>query len=703
MNAFMALISLLRLILAFGIITLVFDYMRTKERQVLYVAFIGCVFFVNDIIILLNIPGFFKSLNHYTLLASIGFILSVITAKWARRRGFSFLFTIITASVFVSLVIASILWQVLSPKSILDILGSSVEGLPVKYLSYSPVRFLSLSSSVYELFPAGVVDKIRAAYAPYSSPHFIIMLLLGAYSAISVLYSIGFLASASENDEDDLTFLAIEKDAFIIALGCLWVALLPFKYSYHISMLASVSFVLVFATYFRAYLIGRLEDTIQKRAKERAVILDLLYDISNAIAENKNREYIYKLITKSALKATDAQSAALFLVNKEENYLEAKVVEGLFAPVLDVNQYVRSRRERISSKVLSDKIPLDHFSFLGRVCESGEAVYIPQAQKDDRVPQTLSGVLTIKSVCAVPLSIQDEFVGVLAVENKEDLTIFTEDDLNLMRTLSDQAAVSINTVHLYETIIQQRESERDIAIAAEIARNLLPEKAPSYEGFEISSFSFAARGVGGDFFDYIDLGEERVGAIMVDVAGKGVPAALVMVMIRSVWRLAAPSAQSIPHAAVEQVNRAIAGDLTEERYATLFYSVFDCKKRILKYANAAHGPMLLYRKKEDRFEELDTEGIPVGISGASDYETKEIVLEEGDIATVYTDGVTEAMNLEREQFTLERLQECIRAYSDMSAKQITDKILKDIHAYVKQAPQHDDMTLMVLKVTEHER
>jgi sigma-B regulation protein RsbU (phosphoserine phosphatase) len=202
--------------------------------------------------------------------------------------------------------------------------------------------------------------------------------------------------------------------------------------------------------------------------------------------------------------------------------------------------------------------------------------------------------------------------------------------------------------------------------------------------------------VGGDYYDIIDF-KDRVAFAMADVAGKGVPAALVMVMIRSSMRTMVKT-DSEPKQVATAINRALHGEVSEERYATLFYCMFDIHTGLLSYSNGGHAPMLVYRGMTDSFELLDTDGLPVGIAPETVYGQDETVLNSGDIAVLYTDGISEAMNLKHEEYSLARVKEDVRRFKDLSASEIAGRILQNISEFAGDEPQHDDETILVLKI-----
>ena len=240
-------------------------------------------------------------------------------------------------------------------------------------------------------------------------------------------------------------------------------------------------------------------------------------------------------------------------------------------------------------------------------------------------------------------------------------------------------------------------AEKDVSLARDIQQDLLPHDFVTTEYFDVHGFSFAQKGVGGDYFDYRKFSDKKFGLIISDVAGKGVPAALVMVMIRSIFRVFGE--ENIPtDEVIKKINNLISGDVTQERYATFFYFIYDSDKKQIQYSNAANQPLLIYKAKEEDFIELDTEGPPLGITAKAEYEIKHHDVSEGDIMVLYTDGVTEAMNKNREQYGMERLKHIIKKNSKENCEIITKLIYDNIQIFTNETPQHDDMTLFISKI-----
>lgn len=244
--------------------------------------------------------------------------------------------------------------------------------------------------------------------------------------------------------------------------------------------------------------------------------------------------------------------------------------------------------------------------------------------------------------------------------------------------------------------------DAELQIAAEIQKSFLPDIIPQIEGFEIAGTSIPAKEVGGDFFDVmpfevIPFSRQRMGLMIADVSGKGVPAALFMALSRIVIRVSATwfsrSSEAIAYA-----NPIISQNSKTGMFVTVFYGMLDNASHTLTYVNAGHNPPLLLRAGSDIPEELEATGIAIGAMEDATYEQQEVTLAAGDVIVLYTDGVTEAVNGRDEMFEIPRLVEVICRTRSRSAREMVESIIDSVNEFSRNQPQYDDITLMVVKV-----
>lgn len=255
-----------------------------------------------------------------------------------------------------------------------------------------------------------------------------------------------------------------------------------------------------------------------------------------------------------------------------------------------------------------------------------------------------------------------------------------------------------------DTLVKEMERKNtELAIAADIQQSFLPEKIDQIDGFDVSARSVMAKEVGGDFFDVIPfevipITSGKMGILIADVSGKGIPAALFMALSRIVVRVNATWHLDQPALVIHDSNNLITADSKSSMFVTLFYGILDHDHHTLTYVNAGHNPPLIYHTADGLFTELEATGIAMGAMENADYEAKAHTIVKGDIIVLYTDGITEAMNEDGEMFGEERFRESIRLSAQQSSNEIIVRILDSVKVFSGSAPQFDDITLMVVRV-----
>ncbi len=250
---------------------------------------------------------------------------------------------------------------------------------------------------------------------------------------------------------------------------------------------------------------------------------------------------------------------------------------------------------------------------------------------------------------------------------------------------------------LAKTVQQQRDDLlKDVELAAQVQRLFLPLGRPAIAGLEIAGMMHPARGVGGDYYDYIPIDAHTIQVVIADVAGKGVPAALLMSATAAALRLEANHDRNMLKQ-VERLNTGILSVSNEERYVTLLIAEIDTRRRIIQYVNCGHNPALLFRAKTGALRRMDSSCPPIGLSPDEICELASADLTGGDVLVFYTDGVTEAENRFGEEFGLERLSTVVRDGSSLSAEGLTVNIFNSAADFCGDVGFHDDVTIVVVK------
>jgi sigma-B regulation protein RsbU (phosphoserine phosphatase) len=284
-------------------------------------------------------------------------------------------------------------------------------------------------------------------------------------------------------------------------------------------------------------------------------------------------------------------------------------------------------------------------------------------------------------------------IGVLYLDGRERSTMLSQATRSSLEAFATQAALAIDSARLYAESAEKARTDRDLRIAAEIQRALLPE--PSYQSpaGSLAASSIPCRTVGGDFFDYIEVADGGLGFALGDVAGKGPPAALLAAAVQSNFAAQAPVTTD-PADTMARVNKALLRRAIEARFATMFYGVV-FPDGSLRYCNAGQEPPLVIRRNGIAW--LDEGGPVLGLLTIATYRSGAIHVEPGDLVVVCSDGVTEARNQEGEEFGRERLVEALGQTHGSKPEAVLDLLLSAVRKYSEGAAQGDDITAMVLR------
>jgi sigma-B regulation protein RsbU (phosphoserine phosphatase) len=348
------------------------------------------------------------------------------------------------------------------------------------------------------------------------------------------------------------------------------------------------------------------------------------------------------------------------------------------------------------------RIPAENRGSPGRPYPAGLANLVTVATERAALPGWLKEwqpAEAFESAAILPLSVDDRILGALVVSNREQRD-FSEDDLRFLQLMANQAAIAMEKARLHQDELARQHLEEEIELGREIQLGLLPKSCPTPPGWQFCDVYQAARIVGGDFYDFFSLAEDgrRLGLVIGDVSDKGVPAALFMGVSRSLIRGAAVSG-SQPAKALEVANRLILEESGTDYFLSAFYGILDLDSGRLTFANAGHNPPLWYQRQSGRIEALQAKGMILAVLNDIALEQKMVDIGHGDVLAFYTDGVTETMNVNLEEFGEERLRAVLQAQADQDAKTILWAIVDAVNDFSTGAEQFDDFTLFVVKRT----
>jgi sigma-B regulation protein RsbU (phosphoserine phosphatase) len=289
---------------------------------------------------------------------------------------------------------------------------------------------------------------------------------------------------------------------------------------------------------------------------------------------------------------------------------------------------------------------------------------------------------------------------VLAVVNGPMSSTFGPDDLAVFKAIAEQSAFALYSEAVYLEAGEKRRLDSDLQTARDIQSILLPAESPRIAGYEVSGLNIPARQVSGDYFDYLQIDEHRWGIVIADVSGKGIPAALITGMCRSLVRSAAQTSTS-PAEVLRAVNRRLYPDIKQDMFVSMLYLVVDTRNSDVTVARAGHDPPLLYRAAGREIIPLRTPGMAVGIDSGEVFDRvtdeQTVTLAPGDGILLYTDGATEALDAHGSEFGLARLTQAVQVNAPKGAAATVANIASELREFAGSSAQYDDITLISIR------
>jgi sigma-B regulation protein RsbU (phosphoserine phosphatase) len=417
-------------------------------------------------------------------------------------------------------------------------------------------------------------------------------------------------------------------------------------------------------------------DRHAEHAQNELQKLQRLIGAAQTVNSTLDLDRLLSLIVEAALGIVDATGGTLYLVDESHQELWSKVLKGL--------------------ELIEIRLPINK-GIAGYVAATGDVLNISDAYLDPRFNPEIDGRtgFRTKTILCVPMRNKEKkIIGVLQLINKTS-GLFSADDVSFIEALSVHAAIAIENARLYEQERLKIALEKDILAAREVQLALLPKEAPAIPCYDIRGASNAAQMVGGDYFDFIPLAQNRLAVCVGDVSGKGLPASLLMANLQAALR-GQTIIMASPTVYLRRSNRLLWQTTAAEKFATLFFGILDCETHTLSYVNAGHNYPILFSHSGDQ-RLLKTGGIPLGMLDDFDYEEEIVQFNQGDILLMYSDGISEAFNKDKEQFGDDRVISIVQNLRDESAQTILDSVLEAVRTHSAGTPQLDDLTVVVVK------
>lgn len=406
--------------------------------------------------------------------------------------------------------------------------------------------------------------------------------------------------------------------------------------------------------------------------------LELLYQISQTINSSLDLDEVLNAVMDEVIAALHAERGFLVL-QRLDGGMVFHAARGIAQTTIEHPQFEVSR------------------GVIQQVIQSGEAVLTSDAQRDNRFKIRQSVVdLKLRSILCAPLKIKNNLIGAVYIDSRLQAGIFSQADLDLLNAIASSSAIAIENARLYKVAVEQGRMERELQVARQVQKSLLPHKLPDTPGWEIAARWIPAREVAGDYYDLFEHDQGSLNVVIADVADKGMGSALFMANCRSLLR-AAMSAAIDPLQGIEETNRLICADSDLRLFVTLIYSRVNLATGEITYINAGHNPAIYYQAEQGRMVEFERTGMAIGLFEDSPFETRSFCSQSGDFIVYYTDGVTEAVDNMGNEFGVERLKEEISVQRQSSAEGVAEGIIRSFREFTGSDELSDDVTIIVLK------
>src|SRR5438105_5294458 len=413
--------------------------------------------------------------------------------------------------------------------------------------------------------------------------------------------------------------------------------------------------------------VNALERSKEEIQVEETLVFDFLHGLGEAFRETIKPNDLHRLIVEGATRILDAHGGALYLTDRSGNKLVPVFLSKGCPPLVPVPGHILHQAATtpaaLEGFLRMHSVPPGE-GLIGTVWQTAQPVSLADVRDVPELARLRETPLGTASLMATPLLYGKQNMGVLAVGNGPRGTPFSPSDFVVFKSIAEQSAFALYNAIIYSEANEKKRLDHDLEIARDIQRILLPEKSPAIPGFEISGINIPARQVSGDYFDYIRVDEHRLGVAIADVSGKGVPASLIMAICRSVLRSQAPQNPS-PAEVLKAVNRQLYPDIKEDMFISMAYVILDHAHNLITLARAGHDAPLLYKRSDQSVTPLKPPGMAVGIDSGDVFDriTRDfsIELDRDDCLVFYTDGITEALDAEGDEFGIERVMQSVRA------------------------------------------
>ena len=418
---------------------------------------------------------------------------------------------------------------------------------------------------------------------------------------------------------------------------------------------------------------------------------------SDAFVDEASYNRMLESVIYSMMSETGATGGVILIIDDFDDVIAVKSFAGEFPPPFKLPDDVPHKVVRVDTHFRFAQFGLDENIF-GKVARSGKPELITDPLSDDRIYQNEDEeFLKCGSYIFLPMVVNEKAIGIIALARTANKDAFTETDFQKAQILCDFACASVKNVYSFQEFRDHTDLVRESEIATKLQETMNPKVLPVVPGIQLGSFQDKTDGVCGDYYDVLPSRQDRISFIMADVAGKGMNSVVIMIMLRAIMRLITNTKQTAA-TIIQWANRGIAVEDNIDHFASLSLLNYDGVNHKVEYATAGSSPILYYSAETGKTEQLYTSSEPIGIEKQSTYADNTIDVHSGDILVLFSDGIAEAVNKSGAQYTIDRLITAVTDNKDAGSKEIASLVKADIKDFTGSARQHDDQTLLVIKI-----
>ncbi len=394
---------------------------------------------------------------------------------------------------------------------------------------------------------------------------------------------------------------------------------------------------------------------------------------------------------------THADGSMILLLDDFDDVISVKRLTGSFPPPYQLPDNIPHKQNRVEMSMKYAQFPLQGNIF-GDIITKVSSELILEPTKDERIYQNENeDFLKLGSFIFVPLIVNNQAIGEIALSKDYGNDPFTDREFDIAKKLSDFIAIAIRSITNHNEIIERSSMDKEGEIAARIQKSLIPSKLPPLPGVSTGAFFNAADDICGDYYDLVIARKDRIAFIMADVTGKNMNSLVVMLMIRAMLRLIINTTQTAG-TILSWANKGIAFENSIDHFASVSLLLYDSVNKKIQYSSGGTNPIFLYKESDKSFTKISDDFEPVGVEKETEYKGNSISVESGDIIVTCTDGIIEALNNDGAQYSFKSLEKVVKQNHSADGKDIANQIKNDIKNFCGSAVQHDDQSVLVIKI-----